>query len=41
MVGVSRVGGQPLTKTVAATKYTTISTFNELIDNVNVAVSIY
>jgi len=38
MVGVPRVGGQPLTRTVAATEYTTTSTLDELIDNVNVVV---
>jgi len=34
VVGVPRVGGQPLTRTVAATEYTTTSTLDELMDNV-------
>jgi len=38
VVGVPRVGGQPLTRTVAATEYATTSTLDELMDNVNVAV---
>jgi len=38
MVGVSRVSGQLLIKTVAATEYMITSTLNKLMDNVNVAV---
>jgi len=38
VVGVSRVGGQPLIRTVAVTEYATISTLDELINNINVAV---
>jgi len=39
MVGVPRVGGQPLIRTVAVTEYMTTSTLDELINNVNVTVS--
>ena len=38
MVGVSRVSGQPLIRTVAVAEYTTTSTLDKLINNVNVAV---
>ena len=39
MVGVPRVGWQPLIRTVAVIEYMTTSTLDELINNVNVTVS--